>query len=229
MQRRPIRDSAQPAAPPPRTPASTVNPEAGDYAITSDPAEWAAAQAAARRSWEAFPYYATRYGERGWRFTLSDTGWIAALCALPPTAVRAQLAWLQGLLIPRGMPSWLLEWHLVALHEELVAGTPDALDRYAALAAGASMLRAERVRALPDERLHALGGAFDASVSELPAAVPKIGAILVAAVVDEANGHAGALAAVSTWAKDPARFPRAWREAVDECVRAARAEVRPRK
>lgn len=228
MTRRP----AQPPAPdeprPPRTTASAVNPEAGDHAITSDPVEWAAAQAAARRSWEEFPYYARRYGERGWRFTLSDSGWIATLCALPASAVPGQITWLQGLLIPRGMPSWLLEWHLRALHEELVAGRPGELERYAVLAHAASLLREERVRALADARLAALGAEFDTAVAGLPVAFPRMGEVLVAAVIDDANRHDPALAAVTCWAKDPERFPPAWREAVDECVRRTRLEVRRR-
>lgn len=228
MSRRPAKPVAPDEPRPLRTSATSVNPEAGDHAITSDPAEWAAAQAAARRSWAEFPYYPRRWGERGWRFTLSDSGWIATLCALPASAVPGQLAWLQGLLVPRGMPSWLLEWHLVALHEELVAGTPHGLARYAVLAHGATVLRAERVRALSEERFRALAGEFDAAVAPLPAAVPNMGGVLVAAVIDEANGHAGALSAVTSWARDPARFPREWREAVDACVQAARREVRRR-
>lgn len=226
--RRPLKPAAPDEARPPRAPASTVNPEAGDYAITADPLEWAAAQAAARRSWDEFPYYPRRYGERGWRFTLSDSGWIATLCALPPNAVAAQVTWLQGLLVPRGMPSWLLEWHLVAIHEELLATTPDDLARYAVLAHAASTLRAERVRALPDARFHTLAGEFDAAAAALAEAVPKMGGVLLAAIVDEANGHRGALAAVTSWATDPAQFPREWRDAVEEFVQRARREVRRR-
>lgn len=228
--RRPFEPTAPAEPRPPRASASTVNPEAGDYAITADPVEWAAAQAAARRSWDEFPYYPRRYGERGWRFTLSDSGWIATLCALPPTAVAAQVTWLQGLLVPRGMPSWLIEWHFVAIHEELVA-TATATDgraRYAVLAHGASMLRAERVHALPEARFHALAAEFDAVVATVTEAVPKMGGILLAAVVDEANGHHGALAAVTSWATDPAAFPREWRVAVEAFVRRARREVRRR-
>ena len=56
------------------------NPEAGDHVISVDPAEQSAAAAAIRASWREFPYYARRYGERGWRFSLSDTGWLQTLC-----------------------------------------------------------------------------------------------------------------------------------------------------
>lgn len=60
----------------PRTSARTLNPEAGEHAISADPGEQAAAEAATRLSWREFPYYAKRYGERGWRFSLSDSGWL---------------------------------------------------------------------------------------------------------------------------------------------------------
>jgi len=59
--------------------ARTLNPEAGEHPISAHPGEQAAAEAATRLSWKEFPYYAKRYGERGWRFSLSDSGWLQTL------------------------------------------------------------------------------------------------------------------------------------------------------
>src|SRR4051812_29905222 len=108
----------------------SINPDAGDHAITADPVEKAAAEAAIRLSWREFPYYAQRYGERGWRFSLSDTGWIETLCHLSSTEADGQVRWLGGLLAARGMPLYLLERHLVHLHAELVRARPDRTARY---------------------------------------------------------------------------------------------------
>src|ERR1700759_3135283 len=94
-----------------QTSASTVNAEAGAHPISSDPVERLAAVAATRRSWKEFPYYPRRYGERGWRFSLSDSGWIQTLCDAGPGEALAQIKWLGGLLAARGMPCLLLERH----------------------------------------------------------------------------------------------------------------------
>src|SRR6201996_8866117 len=94
----------------------SINPEAGDHAVSVDPLEKSAAEAAVRASWREFPYYAKRYGERGWRFSLSDTGWIQTLCHLGSDEARTQAAWLGRLLATRGMPTYMLERHLILLH-----------------------------------------------------------------------------------------------------------------
>jgi len=95
----------------PRTSARTLNPEAGEHVISADAGEQAAAEAATRLSWREFPYYPKRYGERGWRFSLSDSGWLQTLCELSPDAARAQLLWLSNLLAARGMPRYFEpEW-----------------------------------------------------------------------------------------------------------------------
>src|ERR1700755_2420664 len=111
--------------------ARYTNPEAGDHAVSTDPLEKAAAEAAVRASWREFPYYARRYGERGWRFSLSDTGWIETLCHLNISEARAQAAWLGRLLATRGMPTYMLERHLVLLHGELLRVAQDREARYA--------------------------------------------------------------------------------------------------
>ena len=124
--------------------ARHVNPEAGDHAVTADPDEQAAAEAAIRASWREFPYYAKRYGERGWRFSLSDTGWIQTLCHLSAPEARVQVRWLGGLLAARGMPLYLLERHLVHLHRELVQALTERTAQYDSLLSCANYLRESR-------------------------------------------------------------------------------------
>jgi hypothetical protein len=71
-----------------------------------------------------------RYGERGWRFSLSDSGWLQTLRELSPDAARAQLLWLSNLLAARGMPRYLMARHLEHPHAELVSRLADRAGRY---------------------------------------------------------------------------------------------------
>src|SRR5207245_1203744 len=74
---------------------------------------------AGAQSWERFPYYARRFGERGRTFTDRDSLWLAGLAARPEGDLPAQVEWLGGVLAARGMPRWLLECHLEVLYREL--------------------------------------------------------------------------------------------------------------
>lgn len=191
--------------------ARDVNQDAGNHVVTTDPRELVAAVDGGLRTWRAFPYYAARFAERGERFTRSDSAWLVTL-ADHPTGER-QITWLAGLLAARGMPSYLLEVNLGHLHEALVAAVPVRRARYERLLDLAAGLRERRTAALDAARFDDLarGFPFDAPVAGM-------GAVLVAAVVDEANDFKNALSSVRSWATDPERFDPAWIEAVDALV-----------
>jgi hypothetical protein len=203
--------------------ARTVNTAAGDYAITGDPLEWAAARTAAERSWNEFPYYERRYGTRGWQFTLSDSGWIATVCALQPVMGQQRLRWLRELLVKRGMPSFLLERHLDILYEELVSRAPERAPHHAILAAAAAHFRAERGRVLTESIFRTEASGFDAAVSDMPGSVPGMGAVIAGTVTDERLGIGGPVRSAIAWASDPAAFPEAWIAAVMRLTNAVRA------
>lgn len=206
----------------PHADAQDVNPEAGHHPVTGDPREREAAEAATRRSWRAFPYYPRRYGERGWRFSLSDSGWIATLCDLTPEAATAQMAWLAGLLAARGMPRYLLERHLGFLDEELRARLPDEATRYDVVRRAAEALATARRRHVDDDAFAAHAAAFEARTAGHAARVPQAGAVVVAAVADELGGDPTAVARVTEWLCDPTRFDRAWIDAVEATIAAVR-------
>lgn len=203
--------------------AQALNPEAGDHPVSMDPVEQAAAAAASRRSWKEFPYYARRYGERGWRFSLSDSGWIETLCNVSLTEAHAQILWLSGLLAARGMPSYLLERHLGYLHDELARPSPTRAKRYEVLRACAAALRERRLAQIPEEPFEALSQAFEHRVSRYEEAIRNMGRILVAAVADERAGVSGAVASVEAWACEPASFDPLWIDSVRQTIAAARA------
>lgn len=199
--------------------ASGLNPEAGSHAVTTDPAELAAGRAATARIWQEFPYYERRYGERGRRFGISDSGWLATLCALSPEAAEAQVLWLAGVLAARGMPRYLMERHLQLMHEELAR--LDAT-RYAVLAQVADALRVRREHAMATPRFVEIAQTHEALTTGCADRVANFGAVLVAAVCDERDGVQRAVESVREWACDPARFAQDWIDAVDTTLARAR-------
>lgn len=209
-----------------QNPLAQLNFEAGMHPVPDDPRELAAALRAGERSWARFPYYAARYGERGRRFTGSDSAWLAALVGHDVAVVEQRVLWLGVVLAARGMPQWLLELHLEVLHDALCAEMPTRRDSYATLLAGARALRAQRERYLVSELLVAHTNAFAARVgSELNSCLPETGGLIAAAVADEAAGIALAVTSLVPWLTDPARFQARWIAAVEETLTEARLHV----
>jgi len=209
-------------------PAWALNLEAGDHDVTTDSVGLAAAERAIEGSWAEFPYYATRYGDRGRRFSTSDSAWLVTLCRLPQTTAVAHVLWLGTVLGSRGMPRWLLEHHLGLLADELSRARPgDAARRYDALRAGAAELRGRRLAHLDETAFDALEQGFARRVdpAELDP-VRRMGGMLAAAVTDERDGVKAAVSSLVSWAGDPARFSGAWVGAVHETVAAARRRAR---
>lgn len=218
--------AAMPQTPRPlRTgPASALNPEAGDHAVTTDPRELQAALGAGERTQQRFPYYERRYGERGRAFTRSDSAWVVSLAARPDGVVEQQLRWLGGVLSARGMPRWLLETHLETLHAELVVAVPDHRSSYDILLRVAATFREERFSHLDEATTAELAESFHTRLA--PGAdegLSEAGALMVAAVSDERNGVHGAVGSLMDWLADPSRFSEAWVDAATETVATARA------
>jgi hypothetical protein len=210
-----------------RPAVAALNAEAGSHAVTTDPRELRAALDAGERTRRRFVYYERRYGERGRRFTHSDSAWIVTLAGRPPGVAEGQLRWLGGLLAARGMPRWLLEEHLEVLHAELVAALPEKRTDYDQLLRIAGLFRDERRSHLDEATSSELARAFDRRVGSTAAAgLPEAGALLVAAVAEERAGLDRAVDSLMVWLADPARFPAAWVAAATEAVASARELAR---
>jgi hypothetical protein len=204
-----------------------LNPEAGNHAITTDPRELRAALRAAERTRERIHYYQRRYGERGRRFTHSDSAWIVTLAGLDPAVAEGQLRWLGGVLAARGMPRWLLELHLELLHEELMAAAPEKRAAYDTLLRVAGIFRAERLSHLDEVTSSELARTFDSRVGSAGThGLPEAGALVVAAVADERAGQHRAVSSLVQWLADPERFSAGWVAAVSETLAAAREAAR---
>lgn len=209
-----------------RSPVVALNSDAGSHAITTDPRELRAALRAGERTWRRFPYYEHRYGERGRRFTSSDSAWIVTLTELPLAVAETRLRWLGRVLAARGMPRWLLETHLGTLYSELVAEGPEKHEAYAILRQIADRFSDERHRHLDEATFTRLAAEFDRRAGPPWAArLPEMGALLAAAVVDERAGIERAVTSVLEWVGDPQRFPDVWCDAVAWTVDEARKAV----
>lgn len=207
-------------------PLVELNFEAGTHAVPDDPRELAAALRAGERSWARFPYYAARYGDRGRRFTRSDSAWLATLAGYDVAVVEQRVLWLGVVLAARGMPQWLLELHLEVLHDALCAELPARRDDYATLLAGARALRTLRETYLGVGTLVAHTNSFAARVGpEWNARLPETGGLIAAAVADEAAGIARAVTSLVSWLTEPSRFQAPWIAAVEETLKEARMQV----
>jgi len=188
---------------------AAINFEAGDHAMPQDPQEIALALRAGHAAWIAFPYLEQRFGERGKRFTRSDSCWLVALASMPASSATKSLRWLRAVLAPRGLPTVILESHLRAIAGELA-------QRSAAYQPFLDALEAERV-ALPGWA--AAIAPTEAALASCPGcAVPSAAHLVASAWLDERAGITGALAVTRSWFVDPARFSGPWIAAIDGLV-----------
>ncbi len=166
-----------------------INPEAGNHPMPDDEREIQAALKASTRSWTEFPYYEHRYGERGKRFSDSDTCWLVTLTRLDQKSMQRQIEWIGRLLATRGMPQIMLEYTLNYLHAELTMANPDHTETYDKLRTSADLLRKARTQFISDNDFELISNKFDQSVGdELARQYKNTGKLLVAAVVDDHNG-----------------------------------------
>ena len=124
--------------------ASTINPEAGVHPVTNDPLELLAAIEAGETTWQTFPYLEERYGDRGKRFTRSDSAWLVTLANQSQEDVNEEIEWLGRVLASRGMPQHILETHLENLYDSLVRIIPARKSHYEKLKNAAKMLHDKR-------------------------------------------------------------------------------------
>jgi heme oxygenase len=204
--------------------AASINPEAGRHSVPADPREIQASINAANLCWQRFPYFESRYGERGLRFAKSDGAWLATLCQFDQIGVDQQVRWLGRVLSARGMPTLLLQIHLEILFDELSSAVPEKIPLYEKLLIAATGLRECRCKRIDDNHLQILGREFNQAVGPgSNEVIEHAGMLLTAAVADELNGYTGAVDGIVHWIADASRFPREWIDAVHETLAKAKA------
>jgi hypothetical protein len=200
-----------------------LNFEAGATPMPADPREIKAAIRAGEITHRAFPYYGFRYGERGVRFTRSDSAFLATLPGHKPETLWRQIDWLSGVLSNRGMPSWLLEVHLGTLARQLARAVPERSHHYRDLLGAAQALGERRRAQISDEAMRAIGCTFvtEAGLSPTRLAIGT-GALLAAAVADERAGIPNAVSSVEVYFTDRAIFTARFIDGVRATIRRAR-------
>lgn len=179
--------------------ATVLNPETGGHAVTTDLATLRAATRASVRSYREVGYYDDRYAERGARYSLSDSGWLAHLVPAPPEVAARQVVWLADLLAGKGMPTWLMERHLETLVAEL---EHDGLDT-GSLPHAHEHLRSRRRAVLADEELEKAERWTTRNLGASPTS--PVGLLVAAAVADTLAGVTLDASALMDWLCDPAR------------------------
>lgn len=202
-----------------------VNVEAGHHALPDDVRELLAALSAAEASFHTGRYYAARFGERGIRFSRSDSCWLATMARSTPAEAHKHIRWLGRVLSNRGMPELLLEQHLHVLHDALCAALPEHTADYAVLRAVADSLAEAREASLPPEDARALCEQFVREVGPAhgPVAADEAARLLCAAIADVRSGAPRAVASLISFLGDPERFGERWGAAVTRLLNAADA------
>ena len=147
-----------------------LNPDAGTHAIPSDVREVQAAILAGEESYRRFGYYEARYGERGQRFTRSDSAWLATLSRDDDGESLQHVRWLGRVLAARGMPRILLEHHLRIAAQFLTAHAPEREDAYGALKRAQAELQSAREANIPAAQTAVLIDSFLSALREEHAA-----------------------------------------------------------
>lgn len=180
-----------------------LNPEAGGVPVPEDPREIRAALRAGRISYRLFPYLAWRYGERGTKFTQSDSAWLAWLTRHGQSRVEEQIVWLRSVLSNRGMPSWILQVHLRVLYSQLSRTIPENKQRYVSLVSSAERLRNMSTASMGQRRAKKLTAEFVAAFgSRSNSLLQGAAQLLIAAVADERSGVKNAVSRLEIWLVD---------------------------
>ena len=194
---------------------TAINPEAGRHAMPRSEVEIARALRCAKVSWDRFPYLAERFGERGRRYTNSDSCWLVSLYDEPAPSVVAGLRWLRIVLASRGLPTVILEQHLEAIERDVALDDPARAAASPGFRSALESFRAERDRLLAPAIRRALRERWQPRFDAAPGLrVAAAADLLIGARLDTALGVTGAWTATHGWFVDPARFSGAWIEAV---------------
>jgi heme oxygenase len=197
---------------------TAVNFEAGDHAMPQDPREIDVALRAGKIAWDRFPYLAQRFGERGRRFTGSDSCWLVSLTRMPVESATKSLQWLRVVLATRGLPTIILETHLRVILELLATAVPNEIEmlqeRFApfllSLNAGLKTFSDPKATSRTIERFDRRFRACDGLT------IDSAAQLIASAWMDEQSGIGGALSSVHDWFTDSERFSNDWIATVDE-------------
>ena len=207
---------------------TSLNPEAGNFPIPTNPLEIEAAIIAGLRCWDEFSFFEKRYGERGKRFSASDAVWLVTLHELSLELANNQVKWLAKYLANRGMPVITMEFQLRCMYEELVKFIPDNEQKYKTLLLASEQLENERTKIVSSaifEKSNSIFTEFcvQLKVSEEP--MKNTGILIASSIADVKNGFEPSLQSFKTWMTNPELFSSNWIQAVENTYSAIENQI----
>ena len=207
---------------------TSLNPEAGNFPIPTNSLEIEAAIIAGLRCWNEFSYYEKRYGERGKRFTTSDSVWLVTLDELSLELANNQVKWLAKYLANRGMPGFTMEFQLRCLYEELVKLIPDNEQKYKTLLIVSEQLKNERIKIVSStifEKSNSIFAEFCVQFKVSDEPMKNIGKLIASSIADSKNGLEPSLQSFKIWMKNPEVFSSTWIQAVENTYSAIENQI----
>lgn len=198
---------------------TSLNPEAGNYPIPTDPFEINSAISAGLKCWEEFPFYEKRYGERGRRFTVSDSAWLVTLSELSIDLAVSQVMWLAKYLAKIGMPTITMEFQLKYLYQGLSEAIPEKEPRYNTLLIASNALKENRSKFLKPQYFEESNSVFNSFLEKNGCSNEKLnntGLLICSSITDLRNGYDDSVQAFKCWITDPLIFSNEWIKAVEE-------------
>lgn len=200
---------------------TSLNPEAGNYPITTNPLEISVSIRSGMICWDMFSYYEHRYGERGRRFARSDAVWLVSVSELPEQIATEQVKWLARYLAIRGMPTYTMEVQMRLHYKLLSEKLPEYEVRYRKFLKAADELKAIRNKFIDDSLFEKSNELFaknldlmSLSYSSDVLPVKNTGLLIASSLADAGNNIPDAVASLKNWLTDDSRFPAGWIDAI---------------
>lgn len=211
---------------------TSINPEAGNYSIPTDPNEIEAGIKAGIQCWDHFPYYEVRYADRGKRFAASDAVWLVTLAGLPECDVIQQINWLTSFLALRGMPFYTMETQLYILHKKLIMACKHKKEQYDVILCAANNLKTQRQKYISDKIFEKSNQILEKYLSENKVTnkiclqmKANMGKLIASSVADSKTGNPQYKTALKDWLTQAEIFPQNWIKSINECYNEIEASI----
>lgn len=185
---------------------TTLNPEAGNHEITTNPKYILTSMEASKLCWNYFDYYEFRYGKRGYRYGLSDVAWIVTLVDLKTNEMLTQVDWLVKLLSIHGMPTIMMQKQLEFLHQELIKISDDK--KFDKFLEAKLYLEQKDSKILDSKKAQELALNFEKGLDKVE--VKDCGILIVSSIIDEINGYTDGANNLKAFLSDENTFSKEW-------------------
>lgn len=208
---------------------TSLNPEAGNFPISTNPTEIEAVINAGQKCWYEFPYYEQRYGDRGRRFMVSDSVWLLNLCELTQELANSQAKWLANYLANLGMPTLTMEIQLQFMYTELVKNIPENEIKYRKLLNASEQLKSDRIKQISAEIFENSNILFNHICKEFQISghnLKNTGKLIASAIADKRNGISDSENDFKNWISNPELFSASWIQAIEKAYSEIMSQIK---